>query len=301
MLMAILLVGAVALGWLLACGGLAPRGAGRSHGLDRRLRWVERHPGEVNTGDIERVLLRQGLSLADVRLVTNRAFSLGIKPFTMWMWIQAYGARELAVAVAGDLPHDELLEHLGEGTLPDFHELEVFAALNGLEAATIDAGRHREVPLAASTPPRSRSAARSTTSRSTSPAPGRPGCGPRSGPPTRRPPRRAGSRPAGTRSSTTSPPEPTAGSERPDHPRGVADRDHVRRQVAGHHRAAPTTVLSPMVTPASTIAPPPSQTLSPIVIGGRGLPLLAPGLRHRSGASGSAAGRWGRSGRPRRS
>jgi len=105
------------------------------------LRWVERHPGEVNTGDIERVLLRQGLSLADVRLVTNRAFSLGIKPFTMWMWIQAYGARELAVAVAGDLPHDELLEHLGEGTLPDFHELEVFAGLNGLEAAAAGTGR----------------------------------------------------------------------------------------------------------------------------------------------------------------
>lgn len=145
MSMAILLVGAVALGWLLACAGLVPRSAGRSHGFDRRLRWVERHPGEVNTGDIERVLLRQGLSPTDVRLVTNRAFSLGLKPFTMWMWIQAYGARELAVTVAGDLPHDELLEHLGEGTLPDFHELEMFAALNGLEAAIVDAGRRREV------------------------------------------------------------------------------------------------------------------------------------------------------------
>ena len=143
MLTAILLVCAVALGWLLACGGLTPRSIGPTSGLDRRLRWVERHPGEVNTGDIERVLLRQGLSLADVRLVTNRAFSLGIKPFTMWMWIQAYGAHELAVAVAGDLPHEDLLEHLGEGTLPDFHELEVFAALNGLEAATGAAsGKH---------------------------------------------------------------------------------------------------------------------------------------------------------------
>ena len=144
MLTAILLVCAVALGWLLACGGLTPRSIGPTTGLDRRLRWVERHPGEVNTGDIERVLLRRGLSLADVRLVTNRAFSLGIKPFTMWMWIQAYGARELAVAVAGDLPHEDLLEHLGEGTLPDFHELEVFAALNGLEAATgSGSGKHR--------------------------------------------------------------------------------------------------------------------------------------------------------------
>lgn len=149
MLMASLLVGAVALGWLLACGSLSPRTSGGSRGLDRRLRWVERHPGEVNTGDIERVLLRQGLSLADVRLVTNRAFSLEIKSFTMWMWIQAYGARELAVAVAGDLPHDEFLEHLGEGTLPDFHELEVFAGLNGLEAATAGLARRATPPPAA--------------------------------------------------------------------------------------------------------------------------------------------------------
>ena len=147
MLTAVLLVGAVALGWLLACGGLVPRSIGPRTGLDRRLRWVERHPGEVNTGDIERVLLRHGLAVADVRLVTNRAFALGIRPFTMWMWIQAYGARELAVAVAGDLPHEELLEHLGEGTLPDFHELEVFAALNGLEAVTGSGGsQHRPAP-----------------------------------------------------------------------------------------------------------------------------------------------------------
>ena len=149
MLMASLLVGAVVLGWLLACGSLSPRTSRRSRGLDRRLRWVEHHPGEVNTGDIERVLLRQGLSLADVRLVTNRAFSLGIKPFTMWMWIQAYGARELAVAVAGDLPHDDLIEHLGEGTLPDFHELEVFAGLNGLEAATAGSASRTPPPPAA--------------------------------------------------------------------------------------------------------------------------------------------------------
>lgn len=149
MLTAILLVCAVALGWLLACGGLAPRSIAPAGGLDRRLRWVERHPGEVNTGDIERVLLRHGLSAADVRLVANRAFALGIKPFTMWMWIQAYGARELAVAVAGDLPHDELLEHLGEGTLPDFHELEMFASLNGLEAAMGGAEKARRGGLPA--------------------------------------------------------------------------------------------------------------------------------------------------------
>ena len=130
MLMVILSVGALGLGWLLACGSLPPEGS------DPRLRWVERHPGEVDAGDIERMMLRHGLSPADVRLVTQRASALGIRPFTMWLWIQAYSARELAVAVAADLRHDELLDHLCQGTPPDFHELEVFAGLNGLEAVT---------------------------------------------------------------------------------------------------------------------------------------------------------------------
>jgi hypothetical protein len=43
------------------------------------------------------------------------------------------------VAVAGDLPHAALLEHLDGGTLPDVQGLEVFAAFNGLETATRDA------------------------------------------------------------------------------------------------------------------------------------------------------------------
>lgn len=140
MLMAVLLVAAVALGWVLAYGTTSPerRGAATKH--DRRLRWVERHPGEVNTGDVERALLAEGLCLSDVRLVAEKAFELRIRPFTMWMWIRQYGARELAFAVAAETPHDTLLEHLSEGTQPDFTELEVFAALNGLVAAAEHSG-----------------------------------------------------------------------------------------------------------------------------------------------------------------
>lgn len=142
MVMAVLLAGAVALGWLLARGTAAnPIADGPRLRQDRRLRWVERHPGEVNTGDVERVLLAHGLDLSDVRLVSAKAFALGIKPFTMWMWLKTYGARELAVAVAAEVPHEQLLEHLSEGTLPRFDELEVFAALNGLAAASQRTGR----------------------------------------------------------------------------------------------------------------------------------------------------------------
>lgn len=134
MLMAVLLVAAVGLGWVLAYGTAAPE-RGASAKQDRRLRWVERHPAEVNSGDVEKALLRSGLCLEDVRLVTEKAFELRIRPFTMWMWMKTYGARELAVTVAAETPHDLLLEHLSEGTEPDFTELEVFANLNGLVAA----------------------------------------------------------------------------------------------------------------------------------------------------------------------
>jgi hypothetical protein len=141
MLMAVLLVAAVALGWVLAYGTTSSERREPAAKQDRRLRWVERHPGEVNTGDVERALLAQGLCLADVRLVAEKAFELRIRPFTMWMWIKQYGARELAVAVAAETSHDTLLEHLSEGTLPDFAELEVFAGLNGLVAAAERSGK----------------------------------------------------------------------------------------------------------------------------------------------------------------
>lgn len=142
MLIAILLIGAVALGWPLVLRSspkkdTRPTGAG----VDRRMRWVERHPGEVNSGDIERVLTSEGLCLADARLVSEKAFALGTKPFTMWMFIKTYGARELAVAVVAEVAHDRLLEHLADGSLPNFAELEVFASLNGLVAASDRSGK----------------------------------------------------------------------------------------------------------------------------------------------------------------
>lgn len=137
MLITIMLIAAVvALGLPLALRS-APQQDANPLGpkADRHMRWVERHPGEVTTGDIEQVLNRAGLCPADVRTVSEKAVRLGIRPFTMWMFIQSYGERELALAVAADVPHETLLGHLADGDLPDFAELEIFAAFNGLEAA----------------------------------------------------------------------------------------------------------------------------------------------------------------------
>lgn len=137
MLITIMLIAAVvALGLPLALRTAPQQDANPvGHVADRRMRWVERHPGEVNTADIAQVLTHAGLCPADVRTVSEKAVRLGIRPFTMWMFIQSYGERELALAVAADVPHETLLGHLADGDLPDFTELEVFAAFNGLEAA----------------------------------------------------------------------------------------------------------------------------------------------------------------------
>lgn len=133
MLLAVFMAVAVALGWLLA-GTASPSHANRARDARRR-RWVERHPGEVNSGDVERELRAAGLSVADVRLVSDKAVELRMKPFTTWMFLRTYGARDLAIAVAGDLSHEAMLEHLGAGTVPPFTQLEVLARFNGLEAA----------------------------------------------------------------------------------------------------------------------------------------------------------------------
>ncbi|SDD15943.1 hypothetical protein [Nocardioides lianchengensis] len=116
--------------------GSSPRGRER----DRRLRYVARHPEQVNTGDISRMLSRE-LDRSDVDLIIDRAEALGVKPWTMLSWIQRFDVHTLAVVIAAELSHEELLLHLGNGTLPDLCELEVFAAINGLPAAQSKAAR----------------------------------------------------------------------------------------------------------------------------------------------------------------
>ncbi|WP_121251271.1 hypothetical protein [Nocardioides ferulae] len=98
----------------------------------RRARWVERHPEQVNSHDI-RVLLSRELLPDQVDLICARAESLRIAPLTMLMWIRRFDVATLALVVAADLSHRELLAHLGNGTTPDLAQLEVLACLNGLD------------------------------------------------------------------------------------------------------------------------------------------------------------------------
>ncbi|MFB9312081.1 hypothetical protein [Nocardioides plantarum] len=128
-----LVIGLVSVATLVACATAKPAGErGRQQSAARRRRFVEQHPTHVNSLDIRRELLRGGISPAQAQLVTEKAAERGIKPFTMWLWLEQHDAEALAVAVAADLSQCELLTHLSNGTAPDLAELEVFASVNGL-------------------------------------------------------------------------------------------------------------------------------------------------------------------------
>lgn len=125
----------------------------RSRERNRRLRYVERHPQRVNLGDIETLMRAHELPEEEIRLLSAKARNRGIRPLTMWMWIQQRGVHTLAVVVAADLSHEELIAHLAHGTVPDLAELEVFAALNGLTRSGAEPTRTVLSTSAAVAPP----------------------------------------------------------------------------------------------------------------------------------------------------
>ena len=146
MVFAVLLVCAVVLAWPIACG-TSPRPR-RTHSRDARLRFVERHPEQVNTGDIRRLLGRE-MSASAAAGVCDRAQAAGISAWTMLAWTQRFGGRGLADAVAAGLRHEELLLHLGNGTAPDLGPFDLVAERRARPAGP--ALQRRVAPTATST------------------------------------------------------------------------------------------------------------------------------------------------------
>lgn len=108
---------------------------GRQRDALRRRRFVEQNPTHVNSQDIRHQLVRDGVALSQARFITEKAAEHGIKPFTMWLWVQQFDAEALGIVVAADLSHRDLLTHISNGTVPDLEELKLFAAANGLVIA----------------------------------------------------------------------------------------------------------------------------------------------------------------------
>ncbi|MAS55567.1 hypothetical protein [Nocardioides sp.] len=105
----------------------------RERTSDRREKFVARNPTHVNSADIVASLRRAGVEAGQARFITDRAHEQGIKPFTLWLWLEQFGAEALSIVVAADLTHRELLTHISNGTMPDLEELKLFASANGLD------------------------------------------------------------------------------------------------------------------------------------------------------------------------
>lgn len=131
-----LLIGCLALGVLAATQASRPATEhSRTREAARRARFVAANPTHVNSADIVSGLCRDGLAPEQARRIADHALAQGIKPFTMWLWLEQFGAEAFGIVVAADLTHRELLTHISDGTLPDMDELKLFASASPLDLA----------------------------------------------------------------------------------------------------------------------------------------------------------------------
>ena len=159
MVVASIVIGLIGAALAVACLTARPAGErSRQQAAARRRRFVEHNPTHVNSQDIHTQLVEDGIAPSQARFILEKAAERGIKPFTMWLWVQQFDAEALGIVVAGDLSHRDLLTHISNGTVPDLEELKLFASANGLVIAgppvraprrrvLVDSGLVTRVPL----------------------------------------------------------------------------------------------------------------------------------------------------------
>lgn len=100
----------------------------RRRSVERRRRYVDRHPGSVNLGDVERRLAAE-LPAHHHGFVLDRIGRHKIDARTLWAWLDRFGSDSLVLAVAADAGYAGILRRLRDDDL-NRAELEVFAGLN---------------------------------------------------------------------------------------------------------------------------------------------------------------------------
>ncbi len=120
---------------LLALAAASTRPAtdrSRSHASERRRAFIEQNPTHVHSHDILALLRTAGMPAEQAHYIVDKAEVDGIKPFTLWLWLNRFDAEALGLAVAADLTQRQMLTHLSNDTTPDADELRLFASFNGL-------------------------------------------------------------------------------------------------------------------------------------------------------------------------
>lgn len=96
---------------------------------ERRRRYVGRHPGSVNLGDVERRLADE-LPFHQADFVLAKIARTTIDARTLWAWLERFGSSSLVLALAADHGYAGLLRELRSGGPLDVDALEVFARLS---------------------------------------------------------------------------------------------------------------------------------------------------------------------------
>ena len=101
----------------------------RRRSEERRRRYVGKHPGSVNLGDVERRLADE-LPFHQADFVLAKIARTTIDARTLWAWLERFGASALVLALAADHGYAGLLRELRSGGPLDVDALEVFARLS---------------------------------------------------------------------------------------------------------------------------------------------------------------------------
>jgi hypothetical protein len=121
---------AVSVAALVAWLATAPASARtRRRSGERRRRYVGKHPGSVNLGDVERRLSDE-LPARQTDFVLAKVARTTIDARTLWAWLERFGASVLVLALAADNGYAGLLRELRSGGPLDVDALEVFARLS---------------------------------------------------------------------------------------------------------------------------------------------------------------------------
>jgi hypothetical protein len=112
----------------------------RRRRLNRRRRWVAGHPGSAKAHDVVDLLRRSGLLMREARDLTDAAAERGVRSVTLYRWLNRLDDDIRVTVMRAGLSNRHLLDHVGQGTLPDLPGVREFAEAHGLAVAPVEEG-----------------------------------------------------------------------------------------------------------------------------------------------------------------
>lgn len=107
----------------------------RRRRVERRRRWIDRHPDAATSHDVVDLLRRSGLLVREARDLSDQAAARGVRAVTLFRWLSRMDDDVRGTVLRAGLSTSHLVDHVGRGTLPDLPGVREFAAAHGLAVA----------------------------------------------------------------------------------------------------------------------------------------------------------------------